>query len=289
MLDRVDNRCDSVMLDWLERRVDADRLNWLTAAANQVADMDDARLERALALAGRKVGKADLAPTDTELSDADAVRLGWSPHQWSLADVARAYILTVLAMEREGFGSRFRRLCQTADLASLIGLYRATPVLPYNADLDWQLGEGLRTSIGEIFEAIAHHNPVPAEAFSEHRWNHMVLKALFVDSSLPPIWGLDQCRNAALAATLVDHVHERRAAGRAVNHHVWRCIAPFATGEVLNEILPLSQSADPTARQVAALFLSESPDSKAAARLDTLPGERDAIAAGHLGWSAIPG
>lgn len=289
MLDGVENRCDRVLRDWLERRVDADRLDWLTATAGQVADMDDARLERALALAGRKVGKADLQPTNSELSGADAVRSGWRPCDWTLADVARAYILTVLAIEREGFGARFRRLCQTADLASLIGLYRATPVLPYDADLDWQLGEGLRTSIGEIFEAIAHHNPVPAEAFSEHRWNHMVLKALFVESSLPPIWGLDRRRNAALAATLVDHVHERRAAGRAVDRHVWRCIAPFATGAVLDEISPLAQSAEPIERHVAALFLSESPDPKAAAFLDTLPGERDAIAAGHLGWSTIPG
>lgn len=287
MLDRKKNRFDRVLLGWLQARLETDRLDWLVEAALRVPDMNDNGLERTLALAGRKAGKLGLAPTDTELAQADTARSGWAPHNWTLADTARAYILAALANDYEGFGVRFRRLCQTADLASLIGLYRATPLLPYDPELDWQLGEGLRTSVGAIFEAIAHGNPVPAEKFSVHRWNHMVLKALFVESSLPPIVGLDRRRNGALAATLVDHVHERRAAGRAVDLHVWRCIAPFAEGATLGEIGPLARSDQPQERKAAALFLSESPDPDAAALLDTLPHERDAVASGRLSWATL--
>lgn len=287
MLKTTENRCDLVLLDWLQRRLEADRLDWLVEAARKVPQMDDNGLERTLALTGRKAGKSGLAPTDAELAQADAARSGWTPRHWTLADTARAYILTELATDDEGFGARFRRLCQTADLASLIGLYRATSLLPYDQDIDWQLGEGLRTSVGAIFEAIAHDNPVPAEEFSEHRWNHMVLKALFVESSLPPIIGLDRRRNGALATTLIDHVHERRAAGRAVDLHVWRCIAPFAEGATLDEIEPLVRSTQPRQRKAAALFLSESPDPGAGALLDTLPDERDAIASGALSWATL--
>src|SRR5690606_3398206 len=149
-----------------------------------------------------------------------------------------------LVGDPDAFGETYKNLCRTADLATLLGLYRALPLFPASHALDWQIGEGLRTSIQAVFEAIAHDNPVPAEIFSEHRWNHMVLKALFIDSTLGPIVGLDERRNAALAATLVDHVHERRAAGRAVDLQVWRCIAPFAEGAVLDDIVPLIESAD---------------------------------------------
>ena len=45
----------------------------------------------------------------------------------------------------------------------------------------------------------------------------MVLKALFVESTLHPIQGLDARANEALAHMLCDYAHERWAAGRPVS------------------------------------------------------------------------
>lgn len=277
-----------LLAEWLAARIYAEGREWLNSTLPAVPAMSPVQVERAIALAGRKAGKADLALTEAELAQAQLLRPGWSPRRWTIADVARASILLPLTDNAVAFGAMFRRLCQAADLATLIGFYRALPLFPISDDLDWQMGEGLRTSIREIFEAIAHDSPVPAEMFPEHRWNHMVLKALFIDSSLPPIVGLDARRNRDLAVTLIDHVHERRAAGRAVNPHVWRCIAPFAEGEMLREVDPLIASDDPAERGAAALFLAESPDPAAEQRLADLATERAAIASGALSWSSVP-
>jgi hypothetical protein len=131
------------------------------------------------------------------------------------------------------------------------------PLYPPSPALDWQIGEGLRTSIQTVFEAIAYDNPLPAEQFDEHRWNHMVLKALFIGATLPPIVGLEQRRNPQLAAILVDHIHERWAAGRQVDLHVWRCIAPFADDAMRDDLAKLAESKDPDERRAAALCLLE--------------------------------
>lgn len=272
---------------WLERELDGDTLAWLDAAALAASAWSFGEVERALALAGRKIGKGSLALADRDLAQARAAQGGWSPRLWTLADAGRAYLLLPLSEDPQGFGETFKRLCQTADLGTLIGLYRATPLFPASQSLDWQIGEGLRTSIRAVFEAIAHDNPVPAERFSEHRWNHMVLKALFVDSMLDPIIGLDERRNAALAETLLDHVHERRAAGRSIDLQVWRCIAPFARGAVLDDIAPLIGSGDRAERLAATLCLRESPDPAANRLLSSLIAEQQAVASGAVTWEML--
>ena len=87
-----------------------------------------------------------------------------------------------------------------------------------------------------IFEAVAHASPYPAEHFSEAMWNQMVVKALFIGSTLAPIQGLDQRRNADLARMLVDYAHERWAAARGVSPELWRCVGPFARRRYLHDL-----------------------------------------------------
>ena len=83
-----------------------------------------------------------------------------------------------------------------------MALYRGLPLYPEPETFEWQVGEGLRTSMRAVFEAIAHRSPYPKENFSEDRWNHMVLKALFIGSTLAPIQGLDERANPVLAEIL---------------------------------------------------------------------------------------
>jgi hypothetical protein len=64
----------------------------------------------------------------------------------------------------------------------------------------------------------------------------MVLKALFVGSTLGPIIGLDLRANAALARMLSDYAHERWSAGRPVSPELWRCVGPFASGPLLADL-----------------------------------------------------
>jgi hypothetical protein len=135
-----------------------------------------------------------------------------------------------------------------------------------------------------VFEAIAHRSPFPKEQFSEDRWNHMVLKALFIGSTLAPIQGLDERANPTLARILRDYAHERWAAGRPVTPELWRCLGPFAEGEMVDDLARLAGSEDGDERRAAALALAASPDDRAPQLLQRLPVEAMMVKTGGLSW-----
>ncbi len=178
-------------------------------------------------------------------------------------------------------------LCRTADVGEAVALYRGLPLYPEPERLEWQAGEGLRTSMRAVFEAIAHRNPYPKENFSEDRWNHMVLKALFIGSTLHPIQGLDERANPTLARILRDYAHERWAAGRPVTPELWRCMGPFAEGEMVEDLERLAGSEDAQDRRAAALALAASPDGRASRVLERLPVEAMMVKTGGLSWDSI--
>ena len=148
------------------------------------------------------------------------------------------------------------------------------------------MGEGLRSNIRAVFEAIAHENPYPREHFDEHRWNHMVLKALFVGSRLAPIDGLDARANPELARILHEYAHERWAAGRPVTPELWRCVGRFATGEMALADLARALGEGGAAARAAALALAASP-APGARGLLAGRAEAAAIAAGALTWDTL--
>ena len=163
----------------------------------------------------RRLGKDDLALTSDDLAAAQAARDGWDPVGWSVDEAARIALLCAAGSHNRPFAERFTELCRTADVGEAIALYRGLPLYPEPEALETQAAEGVRTNMRAIFEAVAHHSPYPREQFDENRWNHMVLKALFIDSTLAPIQGLEDRANPELARILCDYAHERWAAGPA--------------------------------------------------------------------------
>jgi hypothetical protein len=218
-------------LDLLRRWVAAqagDQAAWfdeaLTALGRSPVERD---LHIVMGLAPRRLGKADLALSDADLRAADAARPGWDPSGWSVDGAARVAALLAFRGQRP-FAEMFKDVRRTADAAELIALYRGLPLYPEPEALDFEAGEGLRSNLRPVFEAIAHRNPFPRDHFDGHRWNHMVLKALFVGSELGPIVGIDTRANPELARILIDYARERWAAGRPVTPELWRPVLPFA-------------------------------------------------------------
>ena len=187
----------------------------------------------------------------------------------------------------ERFAQRFTQLCRTADVAEAIAFYRGLPLYPEPSLLEAQAAEGTRSNMRAVFEAVAHRNPYPREQFSENRWNHMVLKALFVGSTLGPIQGLDERANPALARMLCDYAHERWAAGRPVSPELWRCVGPFADEDALADLQRALATGDATERQAAALALAACPAPKAKALLAAAPELAAAIERGELSWDRL--
>jgi len=185
------------------------------------------------------------------------------------------------------FAERFRALCETADVAEAIALYRGLPLYPEPAALEAQVGEGLRSNVKAVFEAIAHHNPYPRQVFDQHRWNHMVLKALFIGSRLAPVEGLDERANAELARIMCDFAHERWAAGRPVPFEIWRCVGPFADDAAIRDLARVLSGGEDVERRAAALALSVCPDENAGKLLSGVPALSNEITSKKLTWATL--
>lgn len=272
---------------WLTRQLAEPARAWFE---QQMAALSpgstDRELYMALGLVPRKLGKDDLALLPADIEQANEARAGWDPSGLSVDQAARIAILLKAGGEGEAFRDRFVQLCRTADMAEQVAFYRGLPLYPNPELLQHQAGEAARTNMRSVFEALAHKNPYPFEQFDDNRWNHMVLKALFIGSRLHPIQGLGQRANAELARILRDYAHERWAAGREVTPELWRSVQASGS-DALGDLERALHGEDKLERQGAALTLANSPDPEAKALLATAPDLAEAIGAGKLTWDSL--
>ena len=228
------------------RRDDAPSLEDCLAA---VAESDPTREPRtfdlAFGLAPRRFGRdpllADPRARAAFRERAERCLSGWHPERWQLDEAARALLIT--AAGDSALPSLLVRVLRHADLGEQLALYKALPLFPTDGRVRAAVRRGLRTNMRAVFEAIAHDNPWPARHLDRDGWNQMVLKALFVESALAPIQGLDARRDAELAGMLLDYARERRSAGRAVPAELWDALGPFATPDALAPFIPLEGAA----------------------------------------------
>ena len=209
---------------------------------------------KALGLAARKMGKADLALDAAALARAAKLRPGWDPSGWSVDQAARVALLlashaaqasisngaemelataaatgaTAVSEADRRFVDMLEEFAASAEINELIALYQGLPLFPAARALEPRAREAIRSAMRPVFEAMAHRNPYPQEQFDQDAWNQMVVKTFFLDSPLWPIQGLEARGNPALARILVDLAHERWAAGRAISPELWRCVGPHA-------------------------------------------------------------
>ncbi len=281
-------KAESVLEAWLIRRLPAQNAAWLQESAGRIrTGATEKDLYLAVSMVPRKIGKADLAPNNEDLQQADSARRGWDPRAWSVDQAARIYLLLAGSDDPERFARRLDQLCITADIAELVAFYSGLPLYPDPPRYVLRAAEGVRTNMKAVFEAVAHRNPYPAEQLPEPAWNQMVLKALFIGSRLDPIVGIDQRANATLARMLTDYAHERWAAGRPVSPELWRCVGPFAAGAMLEDFKRVLDKGIENERAAAALALSRSSDPAAAELVRSQPALHQAVREGKISWAAL--
>lgn len=277
-----------LLQEWLRRQLPEAAQDWLAQQLDKLADdASDRTVHIALGMVPRRLGKDDLALDADALEAASQARPGWDPRGWSVDEAARILILLTAPASDEQFVKRFTDLCRSADVSEAIAYYRGLPLYPAPELLEPQAAEGVRTNMRAVFEAVAHRNPYPRERFDQNRWNQMVLKALFVDSTLKPIQGLDERANFELAQMLCDYAHERWAAQRKVSPELWRCVGRFATGEMVEDLRNALSTGDDTERKAAALALSASPTSRAKEILTSAADLVDQIENGTVNWDGL--
>ncbi|MFA5899259.1 MAG: EboA domain-containing protein, partial [Hyphomicrobium sp.] len=246
-------------------------------------------LARAVGLAPRRVGRDPLQLDDEERANGEAVRPGLDASDWTVEQATR--VLFVLASHAGGeasFAGCLEKLARSGEIGEQIALLRGLPLYPRPLALLPLASEGIRSAMQPIYEAVAHRSPYPAENFTEAMWNQMVVKALFIGSTLTPIQRLDERRNADLARMLADYAHERWAANRDVKPELWRCIGPFAEPDhIFNDLMRVFNFGDETERKAAALALAECPTPKALVALESAPELWRDIRNGKLTWETL--
>ncbi|MEX0270548.1 EboA family metabolite traffic protein [Leptolyngbyaceae cyanobacterium UHCC 1019] len=273
---------------WLERQVPTTKLAWLNEKRDQIAQASEKALFAAFSAVPRHVGKEDLQLTEADLQMAEKLRTGWLPQCWSVDQISRTLLLLALPHEdAEAYVKSLEKLFAAADVAELVALYQSLPLLPHPERLRKRAIEGLRSNITTVFNAIALHNPYPADYFDQPAWNQMVLKALFVGSPLNLIWGLDQRANPELAQMLRDYAHERWAAKRPIAPQLWRSVAPFANTEILADFEKVLNDPDSVQRQAGALACSQSPLPEAKALLSRFSDLNTLVQSGTLTWQSL--
>jgi len=184
------------------------------------------------------------SPLDTTNPNAQvwlAQNPDFNPLFWSVQETLRIFLLLCYKPlpKQENTASFLQNLYQSADLSEAIALQKSLALLPHPGSMLFLAGEALRSSCESIFLALAHYNPYPYLFFPEETWNQMILKTLFINASLQPIYKKEKRHNPKLAQMLMDYVRERRAAGRPHNPQLWQFVAPYLQASDLPMLTPL--------------------------------------------------
>ena len=156
-----------LLRSWLGRTLRADAAQWLDAEIDrQRSAVDERRLGMALGLVGRRIGRAELSLSAADLAAAQVLHRRWRPDVWGTDEAARvALLLATWTGDEAAFAARVDRLCATGELTEHVACLKGFAVFPAPASLLSRARAAVRASMQPPFEAIACHNPYPADHF----------------------------------------------------------------------------------------------------------------------------
>ncbi|MEX2399454.1 MAG: EboA family metabolite traffic protein [Rhodothermales bacterium] len=283
------SRVKDLLCAWIVRQSTNEEVDWLRAKQAEIESGAPAwKFFTAFSAVPRYLGKEDLEITESDVADARALRAGWTPSGWSIDQAGRTVlVLSYPHGDPDAYVETLDQVFSTADVRESVALYQMLPLFPHPTRFPDRCAEGLRTNMKSVFNAVAHDNPYPSEYLDDAAWNQMVLKALFIDSPLHKIRGLDDRANSDLARMLVDYAHERWAADRPVSPELWRPVGPFAGETFLEELERVLQSDDEAEREAAALALADAGSDRAGDLLAAQPDLKQRVMSGELTWKSF--
>jgi hypothetical protein len=208
---------------WVRGRLAAPGQSWLDAAAAEIGrGVAPERFGALLSGASRHARREPLAPTSEERKSAAALLEGLEIERWTRLETMRvALILSRPDLARQSAVDAMESAFQFADEGELCALYRSLALWPEPKRFAWRAGEGCRTNMRSVFEAVVCDTPFPAKWFDDVAFNQCVVKALFVGAPLWRVWGLDARLTPELARMSLDLADERRSAGRPIPPELW--------------------------------------------------------------------
>jgi hypothetical protein len=278
------------LLSWLQDRLNDEAMKWIKSTSEQLLEGAESWVfYSSFSAVPRHTGKEELSLTEKEIAKAEDLRTGWQPSYWSIDELGRTLlILSIAGEDKDVFFEKLENTFISSDIGEGIALYQSLPLLPHPKDLTERAAEGLRTNITSIFNAVAHHNPYPADYLDDDAWNQMVLKALFEQTPLYPIYNIDERANQKLADMLIDYAHERWAADRSVSPELWRSVGPFANEETVEKDLKkVLNNPNELNQQAALLALYASPASNAEKLVEKHASQLEQMKRDNVDWDSI--
>jgi hypothetical protein len=247
------------LAEQLAQRLSEPQRSWWQRHRDELrrGEIEPDRFASLLSLASRFAPREPLAPTHAALERFTALVPGWSPERWSCLEALRVCLLLARPdLVEAGLELGLEECFRYADEGEQCALYRALPLLPGGGRFTWRAGEGCRSNMRSVFEAVACDSPYPALHFDDLAWRQLVIKAVFIAAPLWRVHGLDERLSPELARMALDLAEERRSAGRPVQPELWLCIGVHGgerASESLEQELEFGHDAG---RQAAALGLA---------------------------------
>jgi hypothetical protein len=226
----MQDRTAKGIAEGLEALLDGEGSRWIASARAEIIRAEDpcSALERLFPAVARALGRRNV-PDDARIEiDGESHGL----RSWQVSDVGRALLLLV-GSTRLPSGELAAKLFRAGDESERAAIVRSLPLLPDGAALKPIALEVGRVNSAALFGALALGNPYPAAHYTEHEFNQLVLKTMFMGLPLGGVVGLERRANADLARMCGDFYDERTAAKRSVPVDIWLALVPFATADRL--------------------------------------------------------
>ena len=234
----------------LQRHLTPEGNRWLEGKLSAIeTDFKARKFYLAFGACPRFLGKEEISFSEAEYSSFNAVYPNFGATPWWTDELGR--ILLMCALPPTDNQAILDELFKSADYRELMALYKGLYFLSNASDYVERAREGLRTNMVGVFDAIALENPFPARYLPEDAWNHMVLKAMFMERPMYRIYRISDRKNAGLADIFLDYAEERRSAHRPVSPELWRFVEGFVNERSLEALKLTVAEGDELERQAA--------------------------------------
>jgi len=205
----------------------AERYVWLQRSIARILDSSDPGNELMVlsAMARRKMGDC-LMPDAPITLETPAGQLPLD--HWSTADFARV-VLILAALDADAGPQAVETLFRQGDEAERATIVRGLVLFDDGVRLKHLIAEAGRANSLELVSAVSLRNPYPTAYYTEHEFNQMVLKCLFMGQPIDKIPGLEERGNPELSRMCEDYFDERTAAGRDVPCDIWLAMGTHAS------------------------------------------------------------
>ena len=249
----------TILQQLLQARLTASANEFLARAMSEIrSGVDATRFSQLIAMASRHARRRiALDPTPDELTLARTAQIDINIAHWNQLEALR--ILLVLShrdLEQQAFVEALEQCFRYADEGELCALYRALPLLPNGERFTWRAGEGCRSNMRSIFEAVACDSQFPAAHFDDVAWRQLIMKAVFLNAPLWRVYGLDTRLSPELARMALDFVDERRSANRPIPPQLWLCLGTHGGERALEALRTELRRGDLLGRRAALLALA---------------------------------